>query len=326
MKCIEIAQPGGPQVMALAECQQPRPGVGEVLIRVAYAGVNRPDVFQRLGLYPPPPDASPLLGLEVSGEICAIGEKVTRWAVGDRVCALVNGGGYAEYAVAPEEQCLPVPQGLSMAQAAALPETCFTVWSNVFDRGRLQAGESLMVHAGAGGIGTTAIQMAAAMGARVFATVGSDEKAELCRSLGAELAVNYNDQDFVAEVMAHTGKRGVDVTLDCIGGDYLQRNIQMAALDGRIVNIAYLRGSLAEVNFMAVMLKRLTLTGSTLRPQSLAAKAAIAEGLRQSIWPLIEADKMAPVMAAQYPLAEAAKAHELMESNQLIGKIVLAVN
>ena len=326
MKCIQIAVPGGPEVMTLGECERPQPSSNEVLIRVVYAGVNRPDVLQRMGLYPPPAGASPVLGLEVSGEVCAVGDGVTRWAVGDRVCALVNGGGYAEYAVAPEGQCLPVPEGVSMAEAAALPETCFTVWTNVFDRAALQSGESLMVHAGAGGIGTTAIQMAAAVGARVFATAGSDEKADFCRSLGAELAVNYNSQDFAEAVMSHTQNRGVDVILDCIGGDYLQRNITMAAVDGRIVNIAYLRGSVAEVNFMPVMLKRLTLTGSTLRPQSAAAKTSIADALYQTIWPLIEEGKIRPVMAREFSLAEVGKAHELMESNQLIGKIVLKVS
>ncbi len=326
MKCIHIAEPGGPEVMILGECERPQPSGDEVLIRVAYAGVNRPDVLQRMGLYPPPVGASPVLGLEVSGEVCAVGDGVTRWAVGDRVCALVNGGGYAEYAVAPEGQCLPVPEGVSMAEAAALPETCFTVWTNVFDRAALQPGESLMVHAGAGGIGTTAIQMAAAVGARVFATAGSDEKADFCRSLGAELAVNYNSQDFAEAVMSHTQNRGVDVILDCIGGDYLQRNITMAAVDGRIVNIAYLRGSVAEVNFLPVMLKRLTLTGSTLRPQSAAAKTSIADALNQTIWPLIEEGKIRPVMAQEFTLVEVGKAHELMESNQLIGKIVLKIN
>lgn len=326
MKCIHIAEPGGPEVMILGECERPQPSGDEVLIRVAYAGVNRPDVLQRMGLYPPPVGASPVLGLEVSGEVCAVGDGVTRWAVGDRVCALVNGGGYAEYAVAPEGQCLPVPEGVSMAEAAALPETCFTVWTNVFDRAALQPGESLMVHAGAGGIGTTAIQMAAAVGAKVFATAGSDEKADFCRSLGAELAVNYNSQDFAEAVMSHTQNRGVDVILDCIGGDYLQRNITMAAVDGRIVNIAYLRGSVAEVNFLPVMLKRLTLTGSTLRPQSAAAKTSIADALNQTIWPLIEEGKIRPVMAQEFSLAEVGKAHELMESNQLIGKIVLKVS
>ncbi len=326
MKCIQIAVPGGPEVMILGECERPQPSGDEVLIRVAYAGVNRPDVLQRMGLYPPPVGASPVLGLEVSGEVCAVGDGVTRWAVGDRVCALVNGGGYAEYAVAPEGQCLPVPEGVSMAEAAALPETCFTVWTNVFDRAALQPGESLMVHAGAGGIGTTAIQMAAAVGAKVFATAGSDEKADFCRSLGAELAVNYNSQDFAEAVMSHTQNRGVDVILDCIGGDYLQRNITMAAVDGRIVNIAYLRGSVAEVNFLPVMLKRLTLTGSTLRPQSAAAKTSIADALNQTIWPLIEEGKIRPVMAQEFSLAEVGKAHELMESNQLIGKIVLKVS
>jgi putative PIG3 family NAD(P)H quinone oxidoreductase len=325
MKFIEIKEPGDASCMALVEGSSPSPAAGEVLIDVAYAGVNRPDVLQRMGLYPPPPKASPVLGLEVSGVVSALGEGVTQWQLGDRVCALVNGGGYAEQVVAPEGQCLPIPKGLSMAEAAALPETCFTVWTNVFDRAALKPGESLMVHAGAGGIGTTAIQMGVAMGARVLATVGSEEKADLCRDLGAELVVNYREQDFVETVLAHTEAKGVDVTLDIVGGDYLQRNIHMAALDGRIVNIAFLQGAKSEVNFLPVMLKRLTLTGSTLRPQSAEAKAAIADNLRKHIWPLIETGKIRPVMAAEFPLVDVAEAHKLMESNELLGKVVLRV-
>ncbi|GAA5317800.1 MAG: NAD(P)H-quinone oxidoreductase [Candidatus Pelagadaptatus aseana] len=326
MKYIEVKQPGDATGMHLVEGAAPVVGAGEVLISVAYAGVNRPDVLQRLGLYPPPVDASPVLGLEVSGEIAAVGEGVARWQVGDRVCALVNGGGYAEQVVVPAGQCLPVPEGLSMAEAAALPETCFTVWSNVFDRAGLELGESLMVHAGAGGIGTTAIQMGVALGAKVFATVGSQDKAELCRSLGAELVINYCEQDFVDVVMAHTAGRGVDVTLDIVGGDYIQRNIDMAAIEGRVVNIAFLQGAKAEINCMPVMLKRLVLTGSTLRPQSTQAKALIASRLQETVWPLIESGRIKPVMAAEFDLADVAEAHQLMESNQLLGKVVLKVS
>ena len=322
MTAIEIEKPGGPEV--LRPCQRPLPqlGPGEVLIEVAAAGVNRPDVLQRLGGYPPPPGASDIPGLEVAGDLVALGEGVESLALGDRVTALVTGGGYAEYCTAPARQCLPVPEGLSLAEAAALPETFFTVWTNVFDRGALKAGESFLVHGGSSGIGTTAIQMAKAMGARVFATAGSAEKCRACEALGAERAINYRSEDFVAVVKEATGA-GVDVILDMVGGDYIQRNIKALAPDGRLCYIAFLGGSKAEVDFAPLMLKRITLSGSTLRARSVAFKAAIAENLRREIWPRIAAGEIRPVMAESFPLAEAAAAHALMESSQHIGKIVL---
>jgi NADPH2:quinone reductase len=323
MKYIDIVTGGGPEVLQPKSGPAPQPQAGEVLIKVAAAGVNRPDVVQRQGLYPPPPGASPIPGLEVSGHIEALGEGVAGWQIGDAVCALVNGGGYAELVCAPAAQCLAVPAGLSMVEAAALPETCFTVWSNVFDRAHLQVGETFLVHGGSSGIGTTAIQMAHLMGARVFATAGSEEKCQACVSLGAELAVNYKTEDFVERLKEVTQGKGVDVILDMVGGDYIGQNIKLAAMDGRIVNIAYMQGAVAKVNFMPVMLKRLTLSGSTLRPQSPGVKARIAEQLKQHIWPHIGAGSMKPVIAATFPLDEAAKAHVLMESSQHIGKIVL---
>ncbi len=325
MRYIDLPEFGAAEVMCLAESEIPSPAANEVLIRVVAAGINRPDVIQRQGFYPPPPDASPVLGLEVAGEITALGEAVSDWQVGDRVCALVNGGGYAEYAVAPASQCLPLPGGMDMHQAAALPETFFTVWSNVFQRCHLQAGETLLVHGGASGIGTTAIQLACAFGARVFTTVGSDDKVRACEQLGAELAINYRSADFYSVLKERLGKRGIDVTLDIVGGDYIDKNIKLAAIEGRIVNIAFLQGSVAEVNFMPVMLKRLTLTGSTLRPQSESQKAEVARQLRQRVWPLLEAGALAPVIAARFGLEQVGDAHRLMESNQVIGKIVLQV-
>jgi NADPH2:quinone reductase len=325
MRYIDLAEFGAADVMCLAESEIPAPAANEVLIRVVAAGINRPDVIQRQGFYPAPADASPVLGLEVAGEITALGEAVSGWQVGDRVCALVNGGGYAEYAVAPASQCLPVPAGMDMQQAAALPETFFTVWSNVFQRCRLQPGETLLVHGGASGIGTTAIQLARAFDARVFTTVGSDDKARACERLGAELAINYRREDFYSVLKERLGRRGIDVTLDIVGGDYIDKNIKLAAIEGRIVNIAFLRGSVAEVNFMPVMLKRLTLTGSTLRPQSESQKAEIARQLRQRVWPLLEAGEIAPLIAARFGLEQVADAHRLMESNQVTGKIVLRV-
>jgi len=326
MTAIEITTPGGPEVLKPGSRPVAGPGPGEVLIRVAAAGVNRPDVVQRSGSYPPPPGASDIPGLEVAGTIAAIGAGVGGLAVGDRVCALVAGGGYATHCLAPAGQCLPVPKGLSMAEAASLPETVFTVWHNVFERGRLAAGETFLVHGGSSGIGTTAIQMAKAMGARVLTTAGSDEKCAACIGLGADLAINYRAQDFAEAVLAATGKAGADVILDMVGGPYLAKNIRILATDGRLVQIAFLQGSRAEVNFMPVMLKRLTLTGSTLRPQSPAAKSRIAEGVRARIWPLIEAGRIKPTIFATFPLAEAAAAHSLMESSQHIGKIVLLVD
>ncbi len=323
MGYISMKEAGGPDVLTSATTDTPTPKPDEVLIKVAYAGVNRPDVVQRQGLYPPPPGASPILGLEVSGEIVAVGESVTAFNVGDCVCALANGGGYAQYAVAPEGQCLSAPKGLPMELAAALPETCFTVWTNVFDRGALQPGETLLIHGGASGIGTSAIQMAKAWDATVFVTVSSEQKRQACLALGADLAINYSEQDFVDVIDAETEGRGVDVILDMVGGDYIQRNMSAAALDGRIVNIAFLRGPQNELNLLPMMLKRLTLTGSTLRPQSPEAKASIAKNLQQHIWPLIEAGTMTPKLAKVFSASDATNAHQLMESHDLIGKVVL---
>ena len=325
MNYIDITKPGGPDALTLKQGPRPVAAATELLIKVAAAGVNRPDLLQRQGGYPPPVDASPILGLEVAGTVAALGSDVVGWQVGDAVCALVNGGGYAEYVAVAAAQCLPVPAGLSLLEAAALPETCFTVWSNVFDRAGLKPGETFLVHGGAGGIGTTAIQMAAFYGARVFATAGSDDKCNLCQSLGAERAINYRNEDFVEVVKAVTNGRGVDVILDMVGGDYLQRNIKAAAVDGRIVNIAFLQGATAPVNFMPVMLKRLTLSGSTLRSRSAEVKAEIAAALREHIWPAVAAGKIRPVIDRTYPLAEAAAAHERMESGELAGKLVLTI-
>lgn len=322
MRAIEISEPGGPEVLQLSEQPVPMPGAGEVLIKVAYAGVNRPDALQRAGLYRPPPSASPLPGLEASGLIAAVGPNVTEWQEGDEVCALLPGGGYAEYVLTPAAHCLPVPKGMALREAACLPETFFTVWSNVFDRAGLKAGEKFLVHGGSSGIGTTAIQLASAMGARVFATAGSDEKCEVCRKLGAEQAINYREGDFV-EVMKAEG--GANVILDMVGGDYLPRNVKALATEGRLVQIAFLQGPKVELNFAQVMLRRLTITGSTLRPQSDFAKAQIAEKLRAHVWPLLDAGRIAPVIDSGYPLEEASSAHARMETNAHIGKIVLKV-
>ncbi|WP_299982686.1 NAD(P)H-quinone oxidoreductase [uncultured Pseudoteredinibacter sp.] len=322
---IGLTEAGAAENMVWQEIEDVSPKAGEVLIKVAYAGVNRPDVFQRLGLYPPPPGASPIMGLEASGEIIAMGEGVTGWQLGDKVCALCNGGAYAQHVAVPAEQCLPVPEGLSMAEAAALPETCFTVWTNVFDRGRLQAGENFLVHGGASGIGTTAIQMAKALGAKVFATVGSEEKKQACLKLGADVVWNYQDDDFVELSKEASEAKGIDVILDMVGGDYIQKNMTMAAKDGRIVSIAFLRGAKAELDFRPVMAKRLSLTGSTLRPQTDQEKAAIAKSLKETVWPLIEAGKFKPLLAKEFSIQDVAEAHQLMESNALIGKVVLAV-
>lgn len=325
MKAIAITKPGGPEVLELAEIDRPEPGHGEILIRVEAAGVNRPDTIQRMGLYPPPPGAPETPGLEVAGEVVATGPGVTLWRAGDRLCALLGGGGYAEYATVHESHALPIPKGFTTVEAAALPETFFTVWTNVFERGALKAGETFLVHGGTSGIGTTAIQLARVFGARVFATAGSADKCAACLQLGAEAAINYREEDFVAEVKKRTGGRGVDVILDMVGGDYIARNIQAAAPDGRIVSIAFLNGSVAEINFMPVMLKRLTLTGSTLRPRGIEEKAALARALREKVWPLLDAGRVRPRIDATFPLAEAAKAHELMEKSSHIGKIVLTV-
>lgn len=323
MTAIAIEAPGGPEMLQPATLPVPAPGPGEILIRVAAAGVNRPDVLQRRGLYNPPAGASPLPGLEVAGHIAALGSGVAGWSVGDTVCALVAGGGYAEYCVAPAPQCLPVPGGLSLTEAAGLPETFFTVWTNVFDRGRLQAGERFLVHGGTSGIGTTAIQLAKARGAIVFATAGGAEKAQACRDLGADVAIDYRAEDFAAVVREKTDGRGVDVILDMVGGDYVARNIDALAVDGRQVSIAFLRGSKVDIDLQKVMIKRLTLTGSTLRPRSVAEKGAIAAALKAEAWPLIAAGRVRPVIHSTFPLAQAAEAHALMETNAHIGKIIL---
>jgi NADPH2:quinone reductase len=323
MRYIYAERPGGPEVLVVKEGPPPVPGSGEVLIRVYAAGINRPDIMQREGKYPPPAGASPLLGLEVAGEVSAVGGGVSRWSEGDQVCALTNGGGYAEFVTAPAGQCLPVPAGLRMEEAAALPETFFTVWTNVFDRASLKEGESFLVHGGSGGIGTTAIQMAKQRGARVFTTAGTGEKCTACRRLGAEIAVNYREDDFVQVLKEATDGRGVDVILDMIGGEYVSRNLNLAATDGRVVNIAFQKGSRVEIDLMKVLIKRLTLTGSALRPRTPEAKAEIAAKLEAEIWPLIESDRIRPVMAATFLLEKAADAHRLMEQGSHIGKIVL---
>lgn len=321
MQAVEITRPGGPEVLTPTERDVPVPGAGEVLIRVAWAGVNRPDALQRAGAYDPPPGASDLPGLECAGEIVAVGEGAAR-EVGEHVCALLPGGGYAEYVVTPAAHCLPIPRGLSLQEAAALPETVFTVWSNVFQRGGLKAGETFLAHGGSSGIGTTAIQLARAFGARVVTTAGSAAKCRACEELGAERAINYREEDF-AVVLKEIG--GADVILDMVGGDYIPRNVKALKPDGRLVMIAFLGGPKAELNFAQVMVKRLTLTGSTLRPQSDAAKAAIADSLAEHVWPLIEAGKLRPVMDQSFALQDAAKAHARMEASEHIGKITLEV-
>ncbi len=325
MRAVEISKPGGPEVLRPAQRPVPAPKAGEILIKVAAAGVNRPDVLQRTGNYPVPADASDLPGLEVAGEIAAVGASVTAYKPGDKVCALVHGGGYAEYCLAPVEQALPVPKGLSLAEAASLPETCFTVWGNVYDRGRLAPGESLLVQGGTSGIGVTAIQMAAATGNRVFATAGSDEKCAACVRLGAEKAINYRTQDFAAEIKAATGGKGVDVILDMVGGDYVPKELKCLADEGRLVFIAFLRGPKTELDINEVMRRRLTLTGSTLRPRPVAFKAHLARNLREKIWPLIEAGRIKPEIYKTFALEQAAEAHRLMESSQHIGKLVLTL-
>lgn len=324
MACVEIAEPGGPEVLTPGRRPVPRPAPGEVLVKVAAAGVNRPDVFQRQGSYAPPPGVTDIPGLEIAGTVVGTGDRVAGWKVGDALCALVSGGGYAEYCAAPAPQCLPVPDGLDMVQAAALPETFFTVWTNVFERAALQPGESLLVHGGSSGIGTAAIQIADRLGSRVMVTAGTPEKCAACLELGAGRAVNYRDEDFVAAAREFTDGKGVDVVLDMVGGEYLARNVKALAVDGRMVSIAFLAGSRAEIDFMGVMLKRLTITGSTLRPRSVERKGEIAAALRERVWPLISAGRIRPVIHATFPLAEAAEAHRLMESGSHIGKIMLA--
>lgn len=321
-RVIEITRPGGPEVLQAASLTLDDPKYGEVLIRIAYAGVNRPDALQRAGLYNPPPTASPIPGLEAAGTIAAIGPGVTGWQVGDAVCALLPGGGYAEYAITPALHCLPVPDGMTLKQAACLPETFFTVWSNVFMRGGLKAGERFLVHGGSSGIGTTAIQLAQAFGARVFTTAGSDEKCAACVALGAEVAINYRETDFV-DVMGAEG--GAHIILDMVGGDYIARNLKALADDGRLVQIAFLQGPKVDINLAPLMMRRLTITGSTLRPQSDAAKARIADELRATVWPLLNAGRIGPVMDQEFALEDAAKAHARMESSAHIGKIVLRV-
>lgn len=323
MRAVEIVEPGGPEVLKLTTRPVPTPDTGQVVLKVAYAGVNRPDALQRVGAYNPPPTASDLPGLECSGEVVAVGAGVEGLALGDKVCALLPGGGYAEYVATPAAHCLPVPSPLSMKEAACLPETYFTVWSNVFTRGGLKAGEKFLVHGGSSGIGTTAIQLANVFGARVFATAGSDEKCQACLDLGAERAINYRTEDFV-DVMRAEG--GADLILDMVGGDYIPRNIKTLAEDGRLVQIAFLQGPVVELNFALMMVKRLTITGSTLRPQSVLAKAKIAQDLREAVWPLLEAGRVAPVMDSEFELAEASAAHERMETSGHIGKIVLKVS
>lgn len=325
MTAVEITQAGGPEVLRPVERPLPEPRPGEVLIEVAFAGVNRPDCMQRAGRYAPPPDASDLPGLEVAGHVVATGENVAEPRIGDAVCALTNGGGYAQYCAVPAGQCLPVPTGLGMDQAAALPENHFTVWTNVFDRGQLAPGETLLVHGGASGIGTTTIQLARAMGARVVATAGSDAKTALCRSLGAALTINHREEDFVEATRAFTGGMGADVILDMVGGDYIPRNLEVLAVDGRLVQIAFLRGSTASLDLLPLMVRRQTLTGSTLRPQSAEAKATIARSLREQVWPLLAAGTVRPVIDRVFPLAQAGAAHALMEANGNLGKLLLRV-
>lgn len=326
MNYINANGAGGPDVLALASGPVPTPRPDEVLIRVHAAGVNRPDVAQRQGSYPPPPGASPLLGLEVAGEVAAAGNQVTALAVGDRVCALTNGGGYAEFCTAPASQCLPWPTGYNAIQAGALPETSFTVWANLFQIGRLAKNETALVHGGASGIGVTAIQLAHEFGARIFVTAGTDDKCAACLRLGADAAINYRTHDFAAEVKTLTEGRGVDVVLDMVGAPYMTRNVRSLAMDGRLVMIAFLEGSkVQDFDFVPVMVRRLTITGSTMRPRTTAQKAAIAADLRQKVWPALDAGRCAPVIHATFPLAQAAEAHRLMESSQHIGKIMLSV-
>ena len=325
MKHIEISEFGGPDVLQLTEGDAPVPGENQVLVRVAAAGINRPDVMQRQGKYPPPPGASAIPGLEIAGEVIEVGDGVTWPNPGDQVCALVAGGGYAELAVADAPLCLPVPAGLTPIEAAALPETFFTVWSNLFDRAGLMAGESVLIHGGSSGIGTTAIQLAKAFGATVFTTAGNEEKCKVCRELGADLVINYNDEDFVEACGNATAGNGVDVILDMVAGDYTNRNIAAAAVEGRYVIIAGLRGFSAEVSIRSIMLKRLVVTGSTLRPRPVAFKAAIAAGLREQVWPLLESGQVKPIIHTVLPLSKANEGHRLMESSRHIGKIMLQV-
>ncbi|HUH86890.1 MAG TPA: NAD(P)H-quinone oxidoreductase [Pusillimonas sp.] len=325
MKAVEITKAGGPEVLVPVERPMPEPGAGEVLIKVSAAGVNRPDVLQRQGAYPPPPGASDLPGLEVAGEIVAGDPAAAGFVMGDKVCALVSGGGYAEYVVAPAAQCLPIPKGLTEIEAAGLPETYFTVWSNVFDRGRLAQGESLLVHGGASGIGTTAIQLATAMGNQVYATAGSDERARAAEKLGAVLGINYRTQDFVEEIRRATDKKGVNVILDMVAGDYIDRDLKCLADEGRIVIIAVLGGTKATIDCGQVLRRRLTITGSTLRPRPVEFKADIAQSLQRHVWPLLESGRIKPIVHQTFPLDRACDAHAMMEAGEQIGKLVLTV-
>jgi putative PIG3 family NAD(P)H quinone oxidoreductase len=325
MRAVVAREPGPPEVLSVGQIECPAPKPGEVLIKVAYAGVNRPDCLQRAGGYPPPPDASPIIGLEVAGTIAALGEGVDAWRRDDSVCALTPGGGYAEYCTAPAGFCLPLPRGLSALEAASLPENYFTVWHNVFERGRLERGETLLVHGGSSGIGLSAIQLAKAFGAKVITTVGNAEKAAYCVRIGADHAIDYRKQDFAAEVAAITAKRGVDLVLDMVGGDYIEKNLKSLALEGRLVIIAFLKGSRVELDWRHIMLKRLTVTGSTMRASPQERKVAIARSLRERVWPLFESGRLKPVIYRVFPLEDAAAAHALMESSQHIGKIMLAV-
>jgi len=325
MTAIEIREPGPPEMLTSVRRALPIPDADEVLIKVSAAGVNRPDCLQRRGLYPPPPGASDLPGLEIAGVVVATGNNVASLGTGDKVCALLSGGGYAEFCTAPAPQCLPIPAGLNWVQAAALPETFFTVWTNVFERGRLARGECILIHGGASGIGTTAIQLAKLFGARVFATAGNDEKCRLCETLGAELAVNYNEENFHEAIKMATDGRGVDIILDIVGGTHFDNNIKLLNPDGRLVIIGLLGGSKATINLGRILTGRLTVTGSTLRNRSVETKARIADALRQQVWPELAAGRIAPVIQATFPLAEATRAHELIEGNQAMGKLVLLV-
>lgn len=326
MNVVEVPKPGGAEAMRIGTRPVPTPQAGEVLIKVAAAGVNRPDVLQRAGAYPPPPGATDLLGLEVAGTVAALGAGVEEWRVGDEVCALTPGGGYAEYCATPAAHCLPIPRGFDMVRAASLPETYFTVWHNVFQRGGLKPGETFLVHGGSSGIGTTAIQLAHRFGARVITTAGSDEKCEACRALGADLAINYRNEDWPAAVKEFTEKKGCNLILDMVGGDYVQKNLDCLAWEGRLVNIAFLKGSKVEVNLALFMIKRQTMTASTLRPQSVEAKAGMAAALREKVWPLFDAGELKPMVYKTFPLAQVGDAHRLMESSAHIGKIVLTIS
>ncbi len=325
MQVVEIAAPGGPEQLKPAMRPLPHPGAGEVLVRVAAAGVNRPDVMQRQGRYPPPAGASDLPGMEIAGEIVELGPDVSAWALGDQITSLLPGGGYAAYAIAAAPLCMRLPAGLSMVEAAAIPETYMTVWTNLFERGGCKAGDTVLIHGGTSGIGTTAIQLAAAWGARVFATAGSPEKARACEKLGAERGIDYRSEDFVAVIRAATGGYGIDITLDMVAGSYVQRNLDIAAMEGRVVTISMLGGSRAEINMNTVLPKRLTLTGSTLRSRTVAQKAAVADAMQRNVWPLLSEGRARPVIYKTFPLSQASEAHRLMESSAHIGKIVLTI-